>query len=642
MTEPRRRILRERIAEARGFLVHLDAAIFTTFSFNPDFFQEDVLPLVLAVDAKGPAARRAQVHEALAEVPVAVFYDPSTSPKPADRYRYSACGVPLRGRFFHPKNIILAGREKNGTRWLYITATSANVTMSGWGRNAEGFAEAWVHTRNQQPCDELSSFLAWLSERTGLEGDDKNAVATIQRFIEQLPRRNRHADYGNQTWSGSLYARLYFSPNHQDGLARFMRGDRVYWGRRLIAFSPYWGAVRENVDLFKVGEAVLVPARLQRPEPTVGLQREEAATLPERVRLGINASDVSEPFWHLKGYYLEQGGEKLLALGSCNFTEAGLRGASGNVESMLVYGVNGPEGHLPASGEFDDTLLADEEQPEEEIPTAAPICIIVLYDWKLRAYRWVYRANSLHHGVVLRLPGRKRGFALRTQEGRWDNASPPDEKGQYRVDFWVQGKRGMHQWRGIIAQLNLDLSTATYGSMLSPLDILESWRGVATPIGGRAPADDGDLGEPGDQGDLDGEEPARSFDVLSLYYMYRSFSELRERLEGHRQRNERRIIKALLVGRPDSAWALTNLAMEDDSSNAIRFLVVREVRALFAAFSDHLDPAHRTTVHRWFLDLRRQVLAELQEELTATRGAQGVEPRRVLDWFERHLDRVGG
>jgi hypothetical protein len=95
--------IRERLGEAVRFFAKLDAALFTTFSFNPDFFEQNVLPTVLGVEAPNPAAARPAVHARLCEVPVTVFYD--------RRFRYSRAAfsgiqvvqLRLRALFFIPR-----------------------------------------------------------------------------------------------------------------------------------------------------------------------------------------------------------------------------------------------------------------------------------------------------------------------------------------------------------------------------------------------------------------------------------------------------------------------------------------------------------------------------------------------------------
>ena len=117
------RTIQRRVRAARQFFRRLDAAVLTTFTFNADFFEENVLPTLLDIDDGEPRrdrgrARRAQVHEALRELPVSVFYDPSVARLSAGAFRYVACPVPLRGRRFHPKNVILAGVGRDGRDWI--------------------------------------------------------------------------------------------------------------------------------------------------------------------------------------------------------------------------------------------------------------------------------------------------------------------------------------------------------------------------------------------------------------------------------------------------------------------------------------------------------------------------------------------
>src|SRR5436190_1555107 len=109
--------IRERLGEAARFFANLDAALFTTFNFNPDFFEQNVLPTALGVEAPNVAAARPVVHARLCEVPVIVFYDPSIQVQPGGVFQYTSCPIAVKGAFFHPKNVILAGIDEENTSW---------------------------------------------------------------------------------------------------------------------------------------------------------------------------------------------------------------------------------------------------------------------------------------------------------------------------------------------------------------------------------------------------------------------------------------------------------------------------------------------------------------------------------------------
>ncbi|MCA9583420.1 MAG: hypothetical protein KC416_16585, partial [Myxococcales bacterium] len=132
--------VRQSVAAARNFIVDLECAIFTSFTFNTDFFENNALPTALGIEGATSAALAAQIHQALSTTPVSVFFDANFAGPAAQNYKYLPCPIALEGGIFHPKNVILAGYSEEGDQWIYVSVASANLSMSGWGTNAEGFS----------------------------------------------------------------------------------------------------------------------------------------------------------------------------------------------------------------------------------------------------------------------------------------------------------------------------------------------------------------------------------------------------------------------------------------------------------------------------------------------------------------------
>ena len=124
--------IRERIERATGCFARREATVLTTFNLNGQFLEEQALPAILGVEAATAAARHAGLHGQLAETDCTVFYDPTVAPGVSGKFRYIARPVPLRARLFHPKLVIIAGSSEDGTTWVYLAVSSANLTLSGW------------------------------------------------------------------------------------------------------------------------------------------------------------------------------------------------------------------------------------------------------------------------------------------------------------------------------------------------------------------------------------------------------------------------------------------------------------------------------------------------------------------------------
>ena len=620
--------VRVRVERASQYFREMDGVILTTFNLNGDFLEDNALPTVLGVEATTTAGRRAELHQRLGTTPCTVFYDPTTRPKVSGLYRYVARPVPVRGRFFHPKLVIIAGRSEDGRRWVYLAVSSANLTLSGWGRNAESFGETWIHTPRQQSWMALDCLLCWLDSQSSLKEKKStaDAVARVRAALSRMPWRRRLSDNGTEPWSGTLHADLYVSVVHTDGFAAFLRGNRARPPSELWAYSPYWSDVAEQVSRFDADKTVLVPA-LRTDGRALGLSQEQAEKLDDRIEILRNERDAGNRFWHMKAYWILQGRRIRTAVGSCNFTYAGLSGGEGNVEAMLVLD-DEPE-WLPEGEEIEDYDLAEEPESEEEMPEPTTVAIVVAWDWRANAWRWWLEAGPRQRSFKLCVPGLP-SFRIRVGVGKKSGSPPP--RG---AAFTVYYRAGQEQteWQGQIVELNLDYSSRIYGRALTANEILESWRGRAPTwgLGGSGEAGESD----DDHDDLDSDTPA-AFDAVNLFDFYRSMDALRRMLRALEEDQEKQ--RGYLVGRPDSAMALAHLADRDEEAPIVRFLVLRELHEVASTWARVLDKALVGRIGHMTRTARDRTHAQLRQELDGDEEKAG----RMLDWFESKLAGLDG
>ena len=621
--------IRERIERARHYFETLQGVVLTTFNLNGQFLEEQVLPVILGVEAKTAAARNASLHERLAETACTVFYDPTVAPGVSGKFRYVARPVPLRGRLFHPKLVVFTGRSKDGTAWVYLAVSSANLSLSGWGRNAESFGEAWIHTRRQHAWSGLDAFLKWLQDHAplGEQTSDKDAVTTVRAALAEMPDRRRFRDRSEEPWSGSLRAQFYSSVVDKEGLPSFLKKSRKRNPTHLWVYSPYWANVAEGVREFGARSTVLIPA-LRRDRKAMGLCKDQQTALHGRVVICGNAQEaVDDRFWHMKAYWIVHGNTVHTAVGSCNFTNAGLAGASGNVEAMLVFEAIEPE--WPDAKDEPALPASDEAVPEEDVPSPVPIAIVVAYDWRSGSWRWFLEADRAQSAFRLKVPGRRNALAIGPGPGV-RQGNPPPRAARFSVIYERAGSE--HEWQGQIVELNLDASRRVYGRPLSASDILDSWRG-------RVPTWDLGGGGGGD-GEDDGDEaeahvPA-AFDAVNLYDLYRAMRALRARLAELESQPEAR--RALLVGRPDSVMALANLA-DGGEAPVVRYLVLRE---LCSVLNDYKKSLRDDDLVRLVRKMTRRARRETHSRLACELGGNSAKAKRMLNWFDKRLAHFGG
>ncbi len=626
--------IRERIERASGYFRAREAVVLTTFNLNGQFLEDQALPSILGVEAATAAARNAGLHGQLAETDCTVFYDPTVAAGVSGKFRYVARPVPLRGHLFHPKLVIIAGYSEDGTTWVYLAVSSANLTLSGWGRNAESFGETWIHTKKQRLRDQLDAFLNWLQRHAPLgEGpSDRDAVAVVRKALARMPDRYRFRDDGTQPWSGTLYADFYSSVVNTEGLASFLLKGRSR-PAELWAYSPYWGSVSERVGDFGAKRTVLVPA-FRRDRTALGLSKSDHDALSGIAEVWRNEEEKADDrFWHMKAYWVRFANDSVrTAVGSCNFTEAGLAGGNGNVEAMLIF--NGDEPTWPRES---DTAcakdLADRPVDEEDVPTPVPVAIVVAYDWRSGCWRWFLDAGDSQSDFHLWLPGLDSvGVARGSDKRRGD---PPRDRGAtFKVTYTEASER--REWEGQVVELHLDHSQRTYGRPLSASDILASWRArmPSAEVGHRGGTADDD--EDGD--DAEAHVPA-AFDAVNLYDLYRAMRALRTRLGETASHPVSHY--ALLVRRPDSVMSLARLASRDGEAPVVRYLVLRELASIVSDCDGGvLDDVLLRDLDEMERGARKTTLVCLASELED----DATKARKMLKWFETKLaemDRPG-
>ena len=632
--------IRERIERATGYFAIREGVVLTTFNLNGQFLEEHALPTILGVKVDGAtnASQNAGLHAQLAETDCTVFYDPTVAPGVSGKFRYVARPVPLRGRLFHPKLVIIAGRSDEGTSWVYLAVSSANLSLSGWGRNAESFGETWVHTKKQRAWHGLSSFLAWLQDyaHLGEVASDRDAVAAVRAIMNRMPDDNRFRDDAKQPWSGTLYASFYSSVVNTQGLPSFLKMGRSRKPAELWAYSPYWGSVAEWVGEFGAHRTVLVPA-MRADRRALGLSKSQGDSLHGVAEIWRNDDDKQgDSFWHMKAYWIKHGERFYTAVGSCNFTEPGLSGENGNVEAMLVFEDIEPD--WPSEAEVvDSEELADETAVEEEAPTPVPVAIVVAYDWRSGCWRWFLDADDSQSDIRLSLPGLGTFPVVPGCSER--QGEPPLNRG---ATFEVTFKEGAEQknWRGQVVELNLDHSRRVYGRSLTASEILESWRGrIPTPDPGDGDGDDDGNGDGDGNGDCDGMDadvPA-AFGAVNLYDLYRAMRALRTKLT--QLESQPAAQYALLVRRPDSVMELAKLAGRDDDVPVVRYLVLRELASVTSVCK--ANPLNGE-LQRRLDDMERRAKKKTLDKLTSELSGDVKKARKMLNWFEKRLAKLDG
>ncbi len=112
----------------------VQAALFTTYTFEPEFFELDVIPLLLKQDAAYSTDERVKqfmVRENLreAELPIDVFYDlpmARVSSSNSPQMEYLCHGVNLGNCAFHGKVIMILLKEQDTHELSLLLGAGSN------------------------------------------------------------------------------------------------------------------------------------------------------------------------------------------------------------------------------------------------------------------------------------------------------------------------------------------------------------------------------------------------------------------------------------------------------------------------------------------------------------------------------------
>lgn len=399
----------------------LKRAWFTTFNLGIPFFETHVLPALLAADPPINRMDYENMQLQLAEsgIDVRVFCDMRMME--ADQLKRTA--IPVHGilpgwlegfgqeSLFHPKVIFL---EDSSGR-MVLGAGSANLSVSGWGRNQEVFVFRPVS--NNAQYQQIKRFFAPLAKSAGIDvseglsvrrrfdGDDKNwcFVHSFEKesFLQQLLADTQANEL--TVWSP------YFSPDLAGLLAKISNlagkglkysivPDRVAHRHVRTEWSP---AIEKLMT-----DGVL--SFHDRPSPR---------------------SDNIE-MTHAK-LWLASGQQARLAVGSWNCTEPGCASFElRNIEAGILLGVApktriaGQRLPLDADDFGSEQLLEDEALTVDPYPL--PFELQVCFDWERRIYEV---QGKLHKEIdraryALRLPGVKKQISLHWKVRRRDGAWP--------------------------------------------------------------------------------------------------------------------------------------------------------------------------------------------------------------------------
>jgi len=424
-------ILSERLGAALGGRT-VKAAVFTTFSFEPDFFELEVLPILFEQSfSHVPNVRLKQLEEALlGSSPIAVYYDRAALNADAEPARLDVrrFGISRRTGCFHPKVIAVLVEDVDEkttatSAALVIAVMSANLTRSGWWENVE--CVELVELGEASKCSfksELREILKAIRKSVA-SPEPQEALEAIDKFVSKLDETRQRSQ------GGVLHPRLY---GGRKGVPDFVSEELALTPGEyhLEIISPYFDASQGTQTLERLITAV------QPRSTTVFLPQaddgaalvdasffEQVAALP-KVRWGRLPSEMlarskeedgsrASRFVHAKVYRLWSRDEakEFILVGSVNLTDAAhSHPGAGNLEAAFL--IQSPE--LLTARSWLKPLGAGERPQEFKIEAntdepgeASTPPVTVTFDWATGRATYYWEATKgVKPGVaVLRCAG---------------------------------------------------------------------------------------------------------------------------------------------------------------------------------------------------------------------------------------------
>ena len=293
----------------------VDDFIFTTFNFDPDFFEEHIVTYLMGNEGKiKTVGLLNEANDWITSNHISIYYDKGALIVGSSPLTLNTYPQMIKNGVFHPKIIVLYGTNKvSNQKNAHLIVSSCNLTVSGYGHNREAFAAIEIQSH------EVARSLLRLIEELEKHGDADHSE--LKRFLRKDYPINKNIEF---FWN---YGGL--SRNERslvDRLKEFPNGDTYI-------ISPYYDetGICNLLDEVSTSEnRTIIPAKDRDFYNITDLERD--AIKSNGINLAELDSEGNVPrFVHakilIKGSYV--------VVGSYNFTSQALKGV--NAEAALIF-----------------------------------------------------------------------------------------------------------------------------------------------------------------------------------------------------------------------------------------------------------------------------------------------------------------
>ncbi len=361
----------------------LVAAVFLTFRFDPEFFEQEILPVFLDVPlSHASVIKLVQLEDTLRSVPigVAVYYDQNGLVPEAGPSRLDVKRIAVRHRtgIFHPKNLFALvedakpNEDGHRARALIVGCLSANLTRAGWWENVEVcHTEEIPEEGFTRLGNDLIGFLEGLERRIGDKDSGGHAqLRAIRGFLRGTDQRE------HRSTDGILHPHFFDGRTSVPEFLRTVAGNSLD-GMYLEIISPYFDEgptskpLDDLINEFKPREVRVFLPKANTGEALCsreiyewvrGLPNVSWARMPQELLRGGRSENAQQRMVHAKVYrfFAQHPKCEILFVGSVNLTTPAHR-PGGNLETGFLVEQSPPR-------RPDWWLIADTSRPREYKP----------------------------------------------------------------------------------------------------------------------------------------------------------------------------------------------------------------------------------------------------------------------------------
>lgn len=473
------------------------AALFTSYEFDPSFFEQEILPTLIDVAlSHAPRVRLAQLEEALRSMRhrLAVFYDRRgllAGETGSRRLDLDCQCIGGSGGLFHPKvSMILVDNPPDAdgapcTPSLVVMVGSCNLTRAGWWRNLE--VAHLEELRLDSPSELGAPLLHLLStiERRRIGNGTCESLEAIRSFLRKVPSRSRRSA------GGRVLTQLYVSGQESvpDFLAR-ATGNALR-GMHLEVLSSSFdegglqplAALQERFDLesTRLHLPMLVPGTASISESTMHatdtLHNTAWSTLPRAVLAGSRAEGTHARFMHAKVYrfFSIHPKREIMFVGSVNLTTAAHHGRQ-NTECGILIEVETPRRPQPWLEAIKGKIAVHDATSDGVGLPVSPL--MLAYDWSTASCQAYWDAATAMPAVALTRGGLDVGALEPMPARQW--LTLPGELSSAIAEHLRAGSMftaamdGGDQGVLLVQESGMELKPSLM-MHLSPLEILKLW-----------------------------------------------------------------------------------------------------------------------------------------------------------------------